>query len=129
MTSASAAPHPPLGVAVVGYGYWGPNLVRNVIERPEFELARLCERDADARGGVPPARTRRRRCSADLDDVLADAARRRGHRRDAAARRTTRSSKAALEAGKHVLVEKPLATTAAEARDLDRVRRRTATSC
>jgi len=33
----------PLGVAVVGYGYWGPNLVRNVIERPEFEMRTLCE--------------------------------------------------------------------------------------
>ena len=30
---------------VVGYGYWGPNIVRNVVERPEFELIALCERD------------------------------------------------------------------------------------
>ena len=35
----------PLGVAVVGYGYWGPNLARNVAERPELELIALCERD------------------------------------------------------------------------------------
>ena len=41
----------PLRIAVVGYGYWGPNLVRNVIERPELELAALCERD-DARAAA-----------------------------------------------------------------------------
>ena len=29
----------PLGVAVVGYGYWGPNLARNVVERPELDAA------------------------------------------------------------------------------------------
>ena len=23
---------------VVGYGYWGPNIVRNIVERPEFRL-------------------------------------------------------------------------------------------
>ena len=30
---------------VVGYGYWGPNIVRNLVERPEFRLAGLCDRD------------------------------------------------------------------------------------
>jgi len=30
---------------VVGYGYWGPNIVRNVVERPEFRLMGLCELD------------------------------------------------------------------------------------
>jgi len=34
-----------IGTVVVGYGYWGPNIVRNVIERPEFEMLALCERD------------------------------------------------------------------------------------
>ena len=47
----------PLRVAVVGYGYWGPNLVRNVIERPELELAGLCERDPErAAAGLRGAR-------------------------------------------------------------------------
>ena len=46
----------PLGVAVVGYGYWGPNMVRNVIERPEFEL-RAPVRDRARRAR---ARSRRR---------------------------------------------------------------------
>ena len=35
----------PVRVAVVGYGYWGPNLARNAVESPDLELAALCERD------------------------------------------------------------------------------------
>jgi predicted dehydrogenase len=105
-----------LGIVVVGYGYWGPNIVRNVMERPELELIALCERDASRAErfekrfpGVPTI--------ADFDEVLADP------RVDAVSIATpprTHYSLArkALEAGKHVLVEKPLATTAADAQDL-----------
>ena len=83
-TSADAIARP-LRVAVVGYGYWGPNLVRNVIERPELELAgalRARRRSAArvlarAYPGVPVI--------ADLDEVLADPTHRRGPRRHAAA--------------------------------------------
>ena len=46
LVSADSLQTVPLRLAVVGYGYWGPNLTRNVIERPELELAALCERDA-----------------------------------------------------------------------------------
>ena len=106
----------PLNVAVVGYGYWGPNLVRNVIERPEFQLAGLCELD--------PMRARAFQVKApgvmvwdDLDTMLAlpeiDAV------IVATPPRTHHAIvRAALDAGKHVLVEKPLATTAADAGEL-----------
>ena len=63
--------HPPLRIAVVGYGYWGPNLVRNVIERPELELAALCERD-DARAAAFLQKVPDVPVHADLDTVLAD---------------------------------------------------------
>jgi predicted dehydrogenase len=36
----------PLGAAVVGCGYWGPNLARNLAEVTEFRLHALCDRDA-----------------------------------------------------------------------------------
>ena len=105
-----------LNVAVVGYGYWGPNLVRNVIERPELQLAGLCELD--------PMRAQAFQAKApgvmvwdDLDTMLAlpeiDAV------IVATPPRTHHAIvRAVLEAGKHVLVEKPLAKTSEEARDL-----------
>jgi predicted dehydrogenase len=115
LTSADAITQP-LRVAVIGYGYWGPNLARNVMERPELELAALCERDAQ-RGAAFTAKVPSVPVFSELDDVLADptidavvvATPPRTHHAIASA---------ALRAGKHVLVEKPLAKTAAEATDL-----------
>jgi predicted dehydrogenase len=106
----------PLRMAVVGYGYWGPNLVRNVIERPELELATLCERD-DARAAAFMQRVPDVPVNSDFEAVLDDptidavliATPPRTHHMLASA---------ALSAGKHVLVEKPLARTVAEAADL-----------
>ncbi len=108
--------HAPLGVAVVGYGYWGPNLVRNVVERPELSLAALCERDplraagfAQRIPGVPVL--------ADLEPALLHPG------VDAVIVATPPRThyaivKQALEAGKHVLVEKPLATSGDDAEEL-----------
>src|SRR5215218_1594718 len=111
----------PLRVAVVGYGYWGPNLARNALESQDLELAALCERD-HARGAAFSARFPGVPVFTELDDVLGDAT------IDAVIVATPPRThhpivRAALEAGKHVLVEKPLATTGAEARDLIEVAR------
>jgi predicted dehydrogenase len=106
----------PIRTGVVGYGYWGPNIVRNLLERPEFELAALCDRDDSRRAAFskrhPGLRTER-----DIDLVLGDP--------DIEAvsiatppRTHFELVKATLEAGKHVLVEKPLATTEDDAREL-----------
>jgi predicted dehydrogenase len=98
---------------VVGYGYWGPNIVRNVVERPEFRLMGLCEldegRSEDFRRRHPGVWV-----EGDLDAALADP------RIEAVAIATPPHThyslvRRALEAGKHVLVEKPLARTADEA--------------
>jgi predicted dehydrogenase len=106
----------PIRTAVVGYGYWGPNLVRNVMERPELEFAGLCER-APERAAAFTARYGAQPVFSDLDDVLAD------DEIDALLVATPPRThhaivSAALDAGKHVLVEKPLATTSADALDL-----------
>jgi predicted dehydrogenase len=110
------APEAPLRTAVVGYGYWGPNLVRNVMERPEFELAALCERDL-ARGQAFSAKVPGVPVIDDLEQILDDPT------IDALIVATPphthhKICKAALLAGKHVLVEKPLATTTMDAVDL-----------
>lgn len=98
---------------VVGYGYWGPNIVRNVSDRPEFRLNCLCERD-EARIDEFRARNSGVRCERDLDTALSDPS------IEAVAIATPPHThfslvSRALEAGKHVLVEKPLARTAGEA--------------
>jgi predicted dehydrogenase len=101
---------------VVGYGYWGPNIVRNVVERPEFRLMGLCElqenRIEDFRRRHPGVWIER-----DLDTALSDP------RVEAVAIATPPHThyplvRRALEAGKHVLVEKPLARRSEEAAEL-----------
>ena len=44
-TEASLQGKTAIGAAVVGCGYWGPNLARNLVERPEFRADGLCDRD------------------------------------------------------------------------------------
>jgi predicted dehydrogenase len=110
-----------LNVAVVGYGYWGPNLVRNVMERPSLNLMALCERD-QARGEAFSLRVPGVPVISDLDQLLQD------DELDAVIVATPPAShhpivRACLQAGKHVLVEKPLARTTAEAHDLAAIAR------
>jgi len=106
-------PDAPINLAVVGYGYWGPNIVRNVLERPELRFWGLCEmsheRVAKFEGRYPGMHA-----CASFDEVLADPT------VDAVSIATPPAThyalaEKALLAGKHVLVEKPLTTTAAEA--------------
>ncbi len=109
----------PIGVAVVGYGYWGPNLVRNIAECPELQLRALC--DSDPTRLRMFARRHPEACAvheleAVLDDpeVQAVVVATPPQTHAALARR-------ALEADKHVLVEKPLATRLSDARELARI--------
>ncbi|WP_050993070.1 Gfo/Idh/MocA family protein [Salinibacterium sp. PAMC 21357] len=97
----------PLHVAVVGAGYWGPNLARNFRANPQWQLDAICDLDAtraeklaDALGGVPVI--------TELDELLNDP------KLDAVAIATPARTHhpivlKALRAGKHVVVEKPLA--------------------
>jgi predicted dehydrogenase len=103
-------------LAVVGYGYWGPNIVRNVMDRPELELWGLCEMNPD-RVAKFASRYPGVRTSSSFEEVLADPS------VDAVSIATPPATHyalaaQALEAGKHVLVEKPLATTVADAEAL-----------
>lgn len=102
-----------IGIGVIGYGYWGPNLVRNFAEAPGASLAGISdkreERLAEARRRYSSARI-----TEDYSELLADPA------IDAVAIATPVSSHfelaiQALRSGKHVLVEKPLASTSEQA--------------
>jgi protoporphyrinogen oxidase/predicted dehydrogenase len=108
----------PIRIGVVGIGYWGPNLVRNIADSPLFELAALC----DTRPSALEAISQRYpgvRCTARYEDLLQDEI-------DAVAIATPVTSHfplalAALRAGKHAFVEKPLAASAEEVLELTKV--------
>lgn len=105
-----------VGMAVIGAGYWGPNLVRNVQATSAMRLEYLCDIDIErARRVLGPYSTVR--ATASIDQVLADPA---VHAVAIATPAATHYSvvMAALDAGKHVLVEKPLAASFVQGRDL-----------
>ena len=112
-----------IGIAVVGYGYWGPNLVRNFWDTPGARLVTVCdlrtERLAGVQGRFPAVEV-----TNDFDAVLKDS------RIDAVAIATPVSSHydltmRALQAGKHVFVEKPNAPPTEQAqRMVDEAERR-----
>jgi predicted dehydrogenase len=100
-------------VGVVGLGYWGPNLARNLAAIPGCEVSWLCDASEPARARLersfPGAR------STDVIGELLDDA-----QLDAVVLATPVPTHAELavavaQAGKHCFVEKPLATTAADA--------------
>jgi len=105
-----------IGVGVAGLGYWGPNLVRNLGASPRLELRWLCDLDADRMELIGRQYPKARR-AVTFADMLAD------ERLDAVVIATPapshyRLAKEALQAGKHVLVEKPMAMATAEAEEL-----------
>jgi predicted dehydrogenase len=104
----------PVRIGVVGMNYWGPNLARNFARMKGAELSWCCDLD-DAvldrhRDAYPTTRF-----TTSMDEMLADAD------LDAVVVATSvpthaRLALLAIDAGKHVFVEKPLALTAADAR-------------
>ncbi|MBM4067996.1 MAG: Gfo/Idh/MocA family oxidoreductase [Planctomycetes bacterium] len=104
-----------LRVLVVGYGYWGPNLVRNLVHCPLTQVTAVCDADvrrlAKARGLFPFVETHTQ-----LDAALQAGV-------DAVVIATPVSTHypialRCLDAGKHLLIEKPLTRTSAEGADL-----------
>jgi predicted dehydrogenase len=105
-----------LRVGVCGYGYWGPNVARNLLAINGCEVAAIADRDVTALGRAN-ANHPAARMTTDCVDVL-DAS-----DIDAVAIVTPvgthfEFAKRALENGKHVFVEKPFTTTAAQAEEL-----------
>ncbi len=105
---------PVTGIAIVGAGYWGPNLVRNVQATPGVRLEYLCDIDLERADRVLGPYSTVRACTS-IDEVIADPA---VHAVAIATPAGTHFELAmkAIEAGRHVLVEKPLAPTYREGR-------------
>src|SRR5205807_5980588 len=105
-----------LGVGIVGLGYWGPNLLRGLIEQPSVDVRYICDLDEERLasfsrrypGAAPTSR---------YEDLLDDP------QVGAIVIATPvfthfELAAAALKADKHTFVEKPLALSAAEASEL-----------
>jgi predicted dehydrogenase len=108
-------------VGVIGLGYWGPKLVRNLHDAPNTRLTWVADLDEDRLARVQ-AQYPGVQVTSDYRDLLAS---------DVAAvivatpiRTHYELARAALTRSKHVLVEKPLAATSAEATDLVRIAER-----
>lgn len=105
-------------VAIVGVGYWGPNLARNLYELPEVEFVGVADLD-DARLSHAKQRYPQAHITNDYRDFLALDV-------DAVVIATPpfthhEIAKEFLEHGVHCLVEKPLATNVPEAEELIRI--------
>src|SRR5918912_4027540 len=105
-----------VGVAVVGLGYWGPNLLRNLTLLPSARPVTVCDLRTDVLDSMV-ARYPGVETTTSFQDVLDDP------RVDAVVIATPVSThhalaSAALAAGKHTFIEKPLAASSGEALDL-----------
>ena len=94
-------------VGVIGYGYWGPNLVRNFMAAPGSAVTRVCDLRNERLSSLGKIYPGLKTCSI-ATELINDP------QIDAVVIATPVSSHfdlalAALKAGKHVLVEKPLA--------------------
>lgn len=106
----------PINVGVVGLGYWGPNLVRNFRSLPDCTLKVMCdlngERLAHLKTLYPEVEGEKSFekliARSDIDAIVIATA----------VRFHFPMAKAALLAGKHTLIEKPLAASVAECQEL-----------
>jgi len=105
-----------LKFGVIGYGYWGPNIVRNLDGVEEVRIQAIADKSATARQRAA-AKYQGVRVTADAFEVISSTD------IDAIAIVTPvwthfELAKAALENGKHIFVEKPFTSTAVQAEEL-----------
>jgi predicted dehydrogenase len=102
-----------INIGVIGYGYWGPNLVRNFMEVPGAKVTTVCDQKPErlniVRSRYPTIKT-----TSDYGDLLSDPI------LDAIVIATPVSSHfelalQALQANKHIFVEKPLTNSSEDA--------------
>ena len=103
-------------IGVIGYGYWGPNIVRNFAGHQDCKVVAVCDKDSVALARVL-GRHPGVQVTTEVDVIVTSP------EIDAVAIVTPVSyhyelAKRALENGKHVFVEKPFTATSAQAEEL-----------
>jgi len=106
-----------INISVIGYGYWGPNLVRNFSGTDGVRLVSVCDKDPESLKRVAKAYNNGIATTTNITSVLTSPD------IDAIAIATPvythyEIAKKALENGKHVFVEKPFTSTVAQAEEL-----------
>ena len=106
-----------VNIAVIGAGYWGKNIVRNIVSNPKTSLTAICDADVSRAEKFQDEYCKSADVYSDFSRVL--------DRKDIDAVSIVTPvythfelAYQALAAGKHVLVEKPMAMSAAEAQKL-----------
>jgi len=105
-----------INVAVIGYGYWGPNLVRNFIENPSTNVSYVCDID-ESRLKMIRYKNFRMKPVTNYQDIIKDD----NVQLVAIATPVSTHYKIAcdmLKAGKHVFIEKPMTLNSSQAEKL-----------
>lgn len=104
-----------INIAVVGLGYWGPNLVRNFLTIPGVSITSVCDSNPAMFQKIKPFSSIK--TVLDINDILNDKT------IDAVAIATPLNThftlaKRSIMSGKHVLLEKPMAQTSTQSQEL-----------
>ncbi len=108
-------------IGVVGAGYWGPNIIRNFNALPDVTVKTVCDQDSERLGYIREL-YRGIETTQHYDEILND------KRVDAIAIATPvythyELAKKSLLAGKHTFIEKPMASSVAQCRELNEIAR------
>ena len=110
-------------VGLIGYGYWAPNIAKNLILNPKVNLKWICDKNIERIEKAKSIYSSQVKYSRDHKEIINDP------NLDAVAIAVETSShyklvKQALNMGKHVFIEKPFTSTVKEAIELDKLAKR-----
>lgn len=109
-----------LNIALIGFGYWGPNVARNIHTNPQLNLHTICDLKQDRLEKAKSVYIAQTNYESDYKTLLTNpdiqaiaiAVETSGH---------YQLAKDALLAGKHIYVEKPFTSTVKEAEELEQL--------
>ena len=113
-----------INIALVGYGYWGPNVARQLYNNPEINFSYICDKRKERLDIAKKIYIEQVKYTLDYNEILFN------NDINAVAIAVETSShfnlaKLALEAGKHVYIEKPFTSTSSEAIELKSIGEKT----